>query len=489
MALYLCRNFGRCAFADGRKRFTCLDRGTPVCPACNSENVSLATSFGLPSLFGVKSLLVVGVFFVAAYFFAGHDEPTTKNGSSSAQNGNGSRAGDRAAGNPPHSSDVSKLRQPPANSTRPVFPELFGLIEIGGKGVKGIVVDLVLTEHEEGCQQSEDAFAECVRKSIRKQYDPYNVNPIDKASIPDTVKAAKKFMDDMTGTYSVDPRQIYLVGSSSISNKNLVPHRDQLKEELEMALDKHGEMDFVTPEREGELGFYGVLNLIPEKWRERRKKYAVVLDIGSGDTKGGYLEKNDGHETFVPVSVPWGTKSFSNAVDKELDKKENKIDDWSVKAAPFANAASELRKRLLRPAIHQEVSRKPGLINHDRVYLIGGIAWATSTLIQPYSKSAFPVMHPQYFDTLYNRAKSEDAVKKFFDENPFRKTYPDIEKVSKAFTPDNLVAGLEILRTFSEEMHFGKKNLFFIRDSLYAWPLGYIRKRCEDEHTCPPSKP
>jgi len=367
-----------------------------------------------------------------------------------------------------------------SDTTKPVVhPELFGMIEIGGKGVKGLVVDLALIEREKDCKaaHAEEDYADCVRRSISKSFEPFNVNPVEKKSIEDTVNAARRFFNEMVETYSVDPRQIYLVGSSSISNINIVPHRDELKKALESGLGNAIEMDFVSAVQEGELGFRGTLNLIPKQWRDQRKKQVVVLDIGSGDTKGGYIEFHDGKEEFIPIAVPWGTKSFANEVDKQMKNAklpEEKFHVW----------AARLRSDLLRPAIHDEVSRKPGLINRTRVYLIGGIAWATSILVHPQADGPFPDIHVSYFDTLYKQAILPNAASKLYSATIMEK-YPVTEKVRKAFTPENLVAGLEILRTFSDEMRFKNKDrVFFIRDSLYAWPLGYISHRCTQEKTC-----
>ncbi|MFM8332551.1 MAG: hypothetical protein ACKN9T_12750 [Candidatus Methylumidiphilus sp.] len=167
------------------------------------------------------------------------------------------------------SSDSASKRYSGAQK-QPNFPGLFGMIEIGDRGVKGIVVDLALAQNDPGCQKDdEDVYADCIRRSVRMQFEPHNVDPLDKARMFDTVKAAKAIMDEMVDKFPVDPAHIYLVGSSSIGNKQRVPHRDEMQQKIEQALGKQsGDMRFVTAEQEGEWGFRGVLNLIPKKWRE-----------------------------------------------------------------------------------------------------------------------------------------------------------------------------------------------------------------------------
>jgi len=485
MALYTCGNRGQCSFADGGRKFTWSDRGTPICPGCGrSEFVRPTGGFDLQGLMGSKWFWgIIGLLILIFIVAVNHSDNTIEQAKKETiplNNTTNITHSDSESSNPSRSNSSFANAKPSFDSTKPiVHPELFGMIEIGGKGVKGIVVDLTLVERDQACKtEDENIYADCVRNSITKSFEPYNVNPVEKKSMEDTVKAARKFFDEMIETYSVDPRQIYLVGSSSVSNINLVPHRDELKKALEDGLGNAIEMDLITAEEEGELGFRGTLNLIPKKWRDRRKKETVVLDIGSGDTKGGYMEIQEGHEEFIPVAVPWGAKTFTNEVDKQMKNAKALNDE-------FPEWAARLRVSLLRPFVHDEVSRKPGLINRTRVYLIGGIAWATSTLAHPEVNGPFPSIHTEYFDMLYRRAILSDAASKIYSANVMEQ-YPAIEKVRKAFTPENLVAGLEILRTFSDEMQFKNKDaLFFIRDSLYAWPLGYITHRCMKDKTCP----
>ena len=476
MALYTCGNRGKCVFADGRKRFTWAGRGSPVCPGCGrSEYVSAASAGGVLGLFKSKWVLAIPALALVWHFMG-------NNGSSPSSAPPQKPANITHNNLAPPNKDIKQVAKADNNETGsnpsttiskilPILnPELFGMIEIGAKGVKGIVVDMKYTKQEAGCEKDEDTFADCVRRSVKKQFDPKNVNPLDKVAIPDTALAAKGIEDEMTGTFRVDPRHIYLVGSSSIG---MVKHRDQLQEALEDKLNKRGEMAFVTPEQEGEMGFRGVLNLIPEKWREKRRSQAIVIDIGSGDTKGGYMEISpDSPSSFIPVSVPWGTKKFTEEVDKQRGETN------------FAETAAKLRAKLIRPAVQEVVSAKQGMSNKPRVYLIGGIAWAATTLIKPKDQSAFPRIQAHHFDNLYDRVILPNALYTQCDENPLREENPNIKKVCNTFTMDNIIAGLEILKTFSQEMEFAKKTVFFIRDSLYAWPLGYISKRCEEDNQC-----
>ncbi|CAK0741233.1 exported hypothetical protein [Gammaproteobacteria bacterium] len=370
---------------------------------------------------------------------------------------------------PPLAAAPNAQNEPVSKSDAAGHSELFGMIEIGSKGVKGIVIDLANADQDAGCQQSEEAFSECLHKSVRKQFEPFNVNSVDEGSIPDAAKAAKNLLDEMTGKYSVDVSRIYLVASSGISNRNLVPHRDRLQAAVEEALEQHVKMDFITSAQEGEFGFQGVLNLMPEKLRTLSKNQAVLLDIGSGDSKGGYLDER---LAFIPYSVPWGTKSFTNEVNKTRGD-EN-----------FVDVATKLRNSILRPAVHEEMDKKPGILTHNRVYLIGGIFWAVATLTQPENKQPFTEIRPEHFGALYDLVVVPESMTALCKDNKMQEVNPDLNKVCHTFDTNNLVAGLDILKTFAEEMRFSEKDVFFIRNSLYAWPFGYLKTRCKLENKC-----
>jgi hypothetical protein len=324
----------------------------------------------------------------------------------------------------------------------------------------------VKAEADPNCQKDEEVFADCL---IRARLEPRNVNPVSAAAIADTVQAAKALMDEMTAQYSVDPVQVYVVGSSGVAQ---AAHKDALRSALENGLNKPGQIGFVTADEEGRYGFQGVINLIPKEWRERRRQEALLMDIGSGNTKGAYMEVQGGRPQLTGFEIPWGVKTFSDEVDRQRGAK------------PFKDVSAQLRGSLLRPATRELVGRKPGMALHNRVYLIGGIPWALTTLVQPANKQHFPRIYPAQFDTLYTRAVAPNATQRLCAANPERRVNPDIEKVCQVYTVENLIAGMDLLKTFSEEMKFGEKTLFFMRDSLYAWPLGYLKARCQKEGKC-----
>ena len=483
MAKYLCKNKTKCSNADDFIDFTPSGSGKPVCPVCGSDNLKMASGGVGPVNVGGdgsndgQKFLLIALAFLAIIGVAGGawyvwEKPDSTTGISTATTPTNPSIATPANPNPPVATTPPPTPplQPPHQNIPPVppelpaHPELCGVIEIGATGVKGVVVDLVKSETDPKCQVDEEVFSNCV---IRKKLEPSNVNPIEAGAVEDAAKAAKVMQDEMTNRYAVDLSQIYLVGSSSVAD---VSHRDRLKQTIENALGKPGLMGFVTAGEEAGYAFQGVLHLVPKTYRDKRKSKAVVLDIGSGNTKGAYMEVMGEEKRLIDFAIPWGTKKFTKQVD-------NQRGDGS-----FKDASARLRQGLLLPEIREVVERKQGMAMHDRVYLLGGISWALANFIQPKNTQHFPRVFPEHIETLYNNAIRPNARRKLCDENPQRTE--EIDRICQTFDVNNIIAGMDLLKTFSEEMKFKDKTVFFMRDSLYAWPLGYLKARCQAEGKC-----
>lgn len=74
--------------------------------------------------------------------------------------------------------------------------------------------------------------------------------------------------------------------------------------------DPYRKVDVVDVQQEARLSHLGI---VPES-----KRYSTFLiDIGSGNTKGGFFPYGD-LSTFRLFQLNWGTKSVSNATEKDV---------------------------------------------------------------------------------------------------------------------------------------------------------------------------
>jgi hypothetical protein len=338
---------------------------------------------------------------------------------------------------------------------------LFGAVEVGSKGIKGKVVQELETLNEDG------AKLVVFRK---EKIEERNVTAIEPASKSESVEAVKDVFMEIQRRFNIPCEQIVIYGSSGLDQ---VPHKTILAQEVQQVTGRT--MEFITSEAEANLAFDGV---VPE-WRRGE---VVLIDVGSGNTKGSFLTSDTQHVTF---SIPFGTTSFTDEVKRIQGDAE------------FKEAAEESKKKLTQ-LISDEVQRKPGMQNSPRVYLAGGISWALSTLTRPCSEEysvtgkreerfdSFVPIRSEDIATFYNNAAQ--APEALYDPNLSQcsderraEVVKDIEKIRvDIFSRDNLIAGAEILRAFDKELGFSGKQVFFVRSAQDALLIGYLKKQLEN---------
>ena len=340
---------------------------------------------------------------------------------------------------------------------------LYGAIEVGSSGIKGQVIQELATANEEGFKliSRDDKIAE------------RNANAVDPKAQTEAVTAVNAMYREMQEKFSIPCEQIVIYGSSGLAQK--APHKDALAKAIEQETGKS--VEFITPEAEARYIFDGVV----PAWR---RDSVFQLDIGSGNTKGAYLQAVQAKEyqTFI---VPLGTKTFT----KEIASNQGQND--------FTKAAETTKGTVLVPQIRDMVQRKPGMQTIPRVYLSGGIVWALSTLIHPCTKeqsiqtkeervSRFSRIYAEDINTFYNNV-TRDRKRLFQPDlsacsaEQKQQAEKDIAKIQKdVFSSDNLIAGAEILRALSQELKFAEKErMFFAKYAIDALPIGYLMQQIE----------
>jgi hypothetical protein len=327
--------------------------------------------------------------------------------------------------------------------------ENYAAIEVGASGIKGVVVQTVKSE------------SDGPPAKVMKEYVPIDKNAFiwDAAASGKISAAVAEMHKEMQKDFSIPGHHLFVYGSSGLTSDVKGILKDTIIED-------GAKIEFITPEQEEQLTFMGI---VPAN----RLHQVVVLDIGSGNTKGTYLQDTD----FVPYDIAWGTKSWA----KEIDRTRG---DGS-----FQIAADVLRREKLIPAVRVEVQQKPGLQNIRRVYLAGGIVWAMVTLLHPYDNSETWVrISVDDIDEFYEKARTNPTalLSPDLDRVPSgmnsaeaqkirAKVSKEIARLGTIFNQDQLLAGAQILKVFKEEMYFERKDaIFFARHGLYALPVGYV---------------
>lgn len=349
--------------------------------------------------------------------------------------------------------------------------ELLGGIEIGSKGIKGVAVRIA--GEDEG-YAVKILYAEIINTTPAQTKD----GRFTPEAIRDTGAAVQRFYQRMQQYYRIPTEQIHIVVSSGLIGEN--------PQDLSAEIHKRtGQTPvFLDVDSEVQLTIAGA---IPKRYKSGRTWYdnrgiSVLIDIGSGNTKGGYQQLRqvaigNADYDYVTWGITKGTVTYTNEV--------NKVAGEAADYATFAKRSQALSNELLRVPLRNEIGRKPGLINRKKVYLSGGIIWAMATLLHPEDRRSFTPLSYDDVNIFYNRAITnpeallEPDLSRITNTALRQDAEREIESVRNTFTPRNLIAGAEILRAVAAEMNLNGKRLIFARFGHLAWILSYVRLQAE----------
>jgi exopolyphosphatase/pppGpp-phosphohydrolase len=244
--------------------------------------------------------------------------------------------------------------------------EVHGGIEIGAKGVKATVLDVT-----DGTEGYDAKVLLSGTKNTALTAGLASAGRFEAGALKDTSAAVTKFAEQMRREYKVPDTRIYVVGSSGLfsalgSKKDAI----QANQEALAAAIREAcglKIRFINVRREIELSIAGI---VPAKCAAD----SLLLDIGGGNTKGGYHEPG---KDCVTVSIPYGSVTFADLVKKHAEK------------GNYAESAATLRAEVLTPALKKGIDEKPELLKRQRVYLSGGAIWAMASFVRPSDRRSY----------------------------------------------------------------------------------------------------
>nr|MDQ3013237.1 hypothetical protein [Acidobacteriota bacterium] len=350
-------------------------------------------------------------------------------------------------------------------------------IEIGSKGVKATASNF--TRKGSG-YDLKILYAETINTTIMKVKE----NQFTPEAINETVQAVQKMYTKMQQEHQIAPERIYIVGSSGLRADN----KQELVSEVKKATGKA--MSFLSVELEVQLSIVGTIpQQRPQPDAENRavneRHAAMLIDIGSGNTKGGYQQAAPAplngvpSDEFVTMGIPFGTVTFTTEASRY------RKDEADLRA--FALDAVALSPKLLNEQLKQEVTKKPGLVMRERLYMTGGIVWAMATLLHPENRRAFVPLTVEDINLFNYQARTDvnsllnPDLSFINDEVRRQEAKKEIESVKAVFTPRNIIAGAEILSAVSTEFKLQDMKVWFARYGSLSWILSYVRGQAEKQ--------
>jgi hypothetical protein len=357
---------------------------------------------------------------------------------------------------------------PPAAGAQPAAApagERYGGIEIGAKGIKAVVLRVVDTP--DGLEASV-LFSDTANCTLVGGTG--GTGRFDPDAVKQTVAEVGKFYHRMRETYKVDPGRIFIVGSSGLFSG--IDGKEELikvnKDTLTAAIDKGvgAGMSFVSDRQEAELSIVGI---VPR----RHLTDSVLVDIGSGNTKGGSRAGAKG--AFTTFSVPFGSVTFTDLVKQRAEKS----------GKPFPTVAEEVRQEVLLPALTRQLDPHPDLRGRKRVYLSGGMIWALATLVRPGDRSAYTELTAADVETFRRMVRKDPGLfpevdlSGIADAKIREEAAADLKRVQGTWTPQNLVAGGEVLAALSATFDFAAegRKVYFARYGHLGWILAFVAER------------
>lgn len=330
---------------------------------------------------------------------------------------------------------------------------LYAGVEVGSKGVKLSVVELQIN--------TDGDFSYSVKADTAINTEIIGFTP---SAITESAEAAivlyKKAMD----FYKIPDRQIAMVMSSGVMQQAQITNNfDKIEEVKKLVLDqiknKKKRIDFLTPEVESRLVYLGTIN-------KNDRKGAVIIDVGSGNTKGGYFD-NSPISNFTPFDFAWGTAKIKGEINKKQPE--------SISA--YISQVNQLIETIKPDAITENFNRKTVIRNQPFMIMGGGINWVIATLMKPDKMEKgfieLSISDVREFKQLIinnyegfisdSRAKSPEALIEF-------------GKVRKNFDQKSMIAGASLVEAIMQDLNTSSptKRYYFARYS--SWLTGYIVK-------------
>lgn len=351
------------------------------------------------------------------------------------------------------------------NSVKQKYDNVFMYagIEVGSKGVKMSVLETSKSNKKTG------NYKVIKDTSVNTDFISFT-----QATFDATLKGLQGLYTYAKDNYDIPSEKIFTVFSSGV--KVLADKEDKnawidnmanaFRKQINEPDRKMPAIDVVEEARLSHLG------IVPAS----RRYNTFLIDIGSGNTKGGYFP-NGNTKDLKLFQLSWGTKSVTNEVAKRLED-DNTLQNYNKQL--FRVLAGNANDEIV-----YAVNTSGAYNMSDNIAFSGGIAWSVANLIFP-EMAENPVIPVTYDDVFkfseklysnYNALTAEELQKSLTDPS-IDKEYviSEVKKVNKVFDQKALMAGtgllLKIMRQF--EGVYEKKQFFLVKNGQVGWISAYV---------------
>jgi hypothetical protein len=342
---------------------------------------------------------------------------------------------------------------------------IYAGIEVGSKGVKMSIIEMNRKAQTNG------AFNILKDTSVNTDFITFDQKTFDA-----TVAALSGLFNSALLDYKISSKRIFTVISSGVKGQAEKDKKTEwitkLIADFRTTIKEPGRVvEVVDVLQEAKLSHLGI---VPEA----RRYKTFLIDIGSGNTKGGFFPYGT-PDDFYLFQIGWGTKSTANAAEKLCDA------DKSL---------SNFTKQLPRVVTGAENSEIIYAVNtsgsyplSDYIAFSGGIAWSVATLIYPElnGNSILPVTYEEV-EAFYQKlsqnypALKDDILLSKLDAGKWDKAAisKEVKRVHQVFDQKALLSGtallLKIMRQFKSATE--TKQFYLVKNGQVGWVSAYVDK-------------
>ena len=338
-------------------------------------------------------------------------------------------------------------------------------IDIGAKGVKLSILEIGKNAQKNG------AFNVLKDTAVNTDFISFN-----QATYQATLNGLSKLYGAALNDYKVPAEHIFTVISSGVKiqadKEDKAEWINQFISAFKATINEpNRQVAVIDVKEEARLSHLGI---VPDS----RRYTTFLIDIGSGNTKGGYFP-NGNTKDLKLFQLSWGTKSTANATEKRCENDKG-IDNYKKQL-----------ERVLWGAENSEivyaVNESGAYPMSDNIAFSGGIAWSLANLVYPelIDNSVVPVTYDdlaKFNEKLYTNYASvnDSAILKTITDNSLNKAAigKEIRRVNQVFDQKALMAGtgllLKIMRQF--EGVYEKKQFFLVKNGQVGWISAYVDK-------------
>jgi hypothetical protein len=336
-------------------------------------------------------------------------------------------------------------------------------IEVGAKGVKMSIIEIGKNA------QSTGAFNILKDTSINTDFISFSP-----ATFNATLEGFTAMYQKATRELKIPGKKIFTVISSGVKMQAEKENKSaMIKELIDSFRVRIGEpersVEVVDVMQEARLSHLGI---VPDK----RRFTTFLIDIGSGNTKGGFFPDGRSTSNFKLFQLNWGTKSTFNEAEKRSEG-DMSLPNYNKHLVRVLQNAEEAD-------IIYAVNASGAYPLSDNIAVSGGIAWATATLLHPelIDNPVISITFSELVNFNEKLAKNFSALSADFLVSNINNTEDkerakaEILRVHKVFDQKSLMSGAgllwKIMRQF--ESAFETKHFYLVKNGQVGWVSAYV---------------